>query len=293
MPRSMSADPNRSWRRLPAYALLTAGAVATVLPFVWMVLGSFKTDAEIFRFPPTWLPEQWRFENYTEAMRRAPFARYFLNSAIVAAAGVMANLLLSSMAGYAFARLDFPGKRVLFGAILATIMIPFYVTLIPLFVLVTRIPIFAGPQVRAGPVDGAVRRPFPHAPDPRSAGVDRAPAPGRGVGDPLRHAAFDAAHPASGRHHVARYLLSAGDARSQLRSAPSDDLTIRTRRPPLEEARLPVRTTRDPLTREPMRLLIKTCRFGESASSSPPAPRGRLWMPSATSPTSPAGGSDR
>jgi multiple sugar transport system permease protein len=132
--------------RLIAYGLLTLGAVVTVLPFVWMVMGSFKTDAEIFRFPPTWLPEQWRFENYAEAMRRVPFDRYFLNSAIVAGATVTLTLLLSSMAGYAFARLEFPGKRVLFGVILATIMIPFYVTLIPLFILVTRIPIFAGPE---------------------------------------------------------------------------------------------------------------------------------------------------
>ena len=132
--------------RAAAYFFLLLAAGAAVLPFVWMFLGSFKTDAEILRFPPTWLPVSWRWENYREAMARAPFARYFLNSAGVAAASVAANLLLSSAAGYAFARLEFPGKSVLFGAVLSTILLPFYVTLVPLFLLVVRVPVLAGPQ---------------------------------------------------------------------------------------------------------------------------------------------------
>lgn len=130
--------------RLGLYLVLALGAVAMVVPFVWMLSSSLKTDAEIFRYPPRWIPEVIRWQNYPEAMARAPFARYFLNSGVVAGLATFVGVLLSSMAGYAFARLQFPGKRVLFGLIVATLMIPFYVTLIPLFVFVTRFPLAGG-----------------------------------------------------------------------------------------------------------------------------------------------------
>lgn len=130
--------------RLGLYLILAIGAVAMVVPFVWMVSSSFKTDAEIFRYPPRWIPEVFRWQNYPEALRRAPFARYFLNSGVVAGLGALLGIALSSLAGYAFARLRFPGKRVLFGLVLATLMVPFYVTLIPLFLLVTRFPLAGG-----------------------------------------------------------------------------------------------------------------------------------------------------
>ena len=116
-------------------ALLLAGATM-LLPFLWMVSTSFMTDLEVYRFPPRFLPEGFRWQNYTEALRMQPFARFFLNSAVVAAASVGGQLLFCSMAAYAFARLRFRGRDRLFGLYLATMMIPAIVTIIPAFLLI-------------------------------------------------------------------------------------------------------------------------------------------------------------
>jgi len=117
------------------YLLLTAGAIIMLSPLIWMVLASFKTLPEILSFPPTLLPEQVDLRNYRAVFETIDFVRYFLNSVIVAVLTVGSVLITSSLAGYAFAKFSFPGRDALFIVVLATLMIPFQVRVIPLYVL--------------------------------------------------------------------------------------------------------------------------------------------------------------
>jgi multiple sugar transport system permease protein len=120
------------------YAVLAAGLFLVVIPFIWMVVSSFKPEGEVRAVPPTWWPETVTMENYDRLFTQLDFPTYFLNSAIVALAVTAGNLVFCSMLGYALAKLDFPGKRVLFLIVLGTMMVPFVVTFVPLFVLTTK-----------------------------------------------------------------------------------------------------------------------------------------------------------
>jgi multiple sugar transport system permease protein len=120
------------------YAVLTLGLFVVVVPFVWMLLSSFKPEAEVRRVPPTWWPETFTTGNYDTLLSRLDFPTYLLNSVVVALAVTAGNLVFCSMLGYALAKLDFPGKRALFAIVLGTLMIPGVVTFVPLFVMVTR-----------------------------------------------------------------------------------------------------------------------------------------------------------
>lgn len=117
------------------YLLLIAGAVLMLAPLTWMVLASFKSLPEILAFPPTFLPKSWALTNFRSVFEQADFVRYFVNSVIIAGVTVVSVLLTSSLAGYAFAKFSFPGKNVLFYLVLATLMVPFQVRVIPLYVL--------------------------------------------------------------------------------------------------------------------------------------------------------------
>ncbi len=108
-------------------------------PFVWMLRTSFMLPTDALKFPPIWIPPTFTLENYRNALTIQPFARYLLNSAFIATVIVFTQLLTASMGAYAFARLKFPGREPLFLLYLATMMIPFQVTLIPLFVMVAKI----------------------------------------------------------------------------------------------------------------------------------------------------------
>ncbi|HEX6338334.1 MAG TPA: carbohydrate ABC transporter permease [Jiangellaceae bacterium] len=119
------------------HVLLIGGLLVVITPFVWMVLGSIKTTAELRQSPPTWLPRDPTLGNYVDLFERLDFARYFFNTTLVAGAVTLGNLLFSSMLGYALAKLDFPGKRVLFVLMLGTLMVPAIVTFMPLFVLIS------------------------------------------------------------------------------------------------------------------------------------------------------------
>ncbi|MGI8779360.1 MAG: carbohydrate ABC transporter permease [Solirubrobacteraceae bacterium] len=131
-PEGRIAGGQRPWG---LYILLGIGLVAVVGPFVWMVLGSLKTQGELLASPPTLFPEAPTFDNFTRLFERADFTRFFVNSTLVAVVVTLANLLFCSMAGYALAKLDFFGKRPLFGMAVATLMVPTSVTIVPLFVL--------------------------------------------------------------------------------------------------------------------------------------------------------------
>lgn len=130
--------PGRPGIRLIAYLLLTLGAIPMVLPFIWMSSGAVKPLHETMRIPPTWFPEQVRLLNFVELFRQFPFGRYFANSVIVAAVVVASVLAVSAMAGYAFSKFRFPGRDVLFVMMLASLMVPFQVRMIPLYLMSVR-----------------------------------------------------------------------------------------------------------------------------------------------------------
>jgi multiple sugar transport system permease protein len=129
----------RRQRATWVYVVLAVGLLATLTPFIWMLLGSFKPEAELQRVPPTWWPEAPSLDNYRELFDRLDFPRFFANSALVAVAVTAGNLLFCSMVGYALAKLDFAGKRLLFGLVLGMLMVPGVVTFVPLFVLVSNL----------------------------------------------------------------------------------------------------------------------------------------------------------
>ena len=124
--------------RAVIHAVLLTGALLSFFPFYWMIATSLKTNSEAIAFPPTFIPREFHPENYAIAWAAAPFARYFTNTAIVAVCWVTGVVIVSALAAYAFARMEFAGKNVVFGAMLATMMIPSDVTLIPNFIIVTK-----------------------------------------------------------------------------------------------------------------------------------------------------------
>jgi len=115
-----------------------------LFPLIWMVLSSFKPNYELFLFPPTLIPHEWYVGHYIGSMAVANFYRFLLNSTFVTVTGVLLNLLFCSLAGYGFARLDFPGREILFYLVLATIMVPIQLTIIPLFIIIKNIPLAGG-----------------------------------------------------------------------------------------------------------------------------------------------------
>ncbi len=119
--------------------LLAMGAFITTFPFVWMVTTAFKTLPEAISPTLKLFPEQWQWRNFLDTFDAAPFGQYFLNSFAVGVIVTAAVIITSLMAGYAFARLRFPGRGAIFGIVLATMMIPFEVTLIPNFALIHRL----------------------------------------------------------------------------------------------------------------------------------------------------------
>ena len=126
-----------SWRRFvpsPRHGLLLPLSLLMLTPLLWMLLTSIQTPAESQQFPPVF-PSGIHWQNYTNALNAAPFGRFFLNTALVTGACVLGNLLLCSVAGYAFARFRFFGRDVVFVVILATLMVPFQVVLIPTFII--------------------------------------------------------------------------------------------------------------------------------------------------------------
>lgn len=136
-------------RRALIYIVLIAGALVMVFPFFWMVATSFKDLNEINVSPPTILPTEYHPGNYVEAWNRpeSTLGRYFVNSAIVAVGGTALQMLVSIMAAYAFARMVFPLRNVLFIVVLATLMIPFEVTIIPNFVTIRHLPLLGGNSI--------------------------------------------------------------------------------------------------------------------------------------------------
>jgi multiple sugar transport system permease protein len=121
------------------YAVLIVGAVLMLLPFEWMVVASLMAPNEIMARPLVWLPAIPQLQNYARLAQAIPLGRMYLNSLIVTTAITLGILLSSSLAGYGFAKFQFPGRDVLFLLVLGTLMIPFFVFLIPVFYVVSQL----------------------------------------------------------------------------------------------------------------------------------------------------------
>jgi multiple sugar transport system permease protein len=125
----------RLWVRLLIYLLLCGFGVFMVLPFFWMVMTSFKTLPEAFHMPPKWIPSVFQWQNYPNVLVGFHFVRYSLNTLFRATSVTLIQIFICSLSAYAFARLRFPGRNVLFILYLATLMVPSQVTLVPSFLL--------------------------------------------------------------------------------------------------------------------------------------------------------------
>ena len=129
------------WQDALSYIVLTIAAILVLMPLLWMFSQSLQPIGEGFRLPPSWLPTQWNWDNYLkpfqarEGQFSVPFALFFGNSFKIATLTTIGQLITCSMAGYAFARLRFPGRDILFMVLLAALMVPGQVTIIPIYLM--------------------------------------------------------------------------------------------------------------------------------------------------------------
>ena len=123
----------RLWRVI-LYAIVLVGAIMYAMPFVWMLSTSVKPGYQVFRVPPEWIPDTWSWENYTIPWQNLPFLTYYMNTVTITVTSIIGTLLSASLVAFAFARMRFWGRDVLFLIVLATMMLPNQVTLIPIYV---------------------------------------------------------------------------------------------------------------------------------------------------------------
>lgn len=117
------------------YVVLVLGSVLMIFPFVWMILTSFKTQAEAMAIPPQIFPSAWQLSNFTTALASLPFVNLYVNTGLLIVLRVICAVLFSSMAGYAFAKLEFPCKNLLFGIVLVQMMLPSQIFITPQYLM--------------------------------------------------------------------------------------------------------------------------------------------------------------
>lgn len=126
--------------KIGIHSILIFVSLLSIFPFIWLISTSLKGPAEnIFAYPPSLIPQNFTFENYIGVWKRVNFIAYFLNSMIVAGATVGLNLILSALAGYPLARMQFGGKKFAFFAVLATIMVPFQAIMLPVYLITLKL----------------------------------------------------------------------------------------------------------------------------------------------------------
>jgi len=128
-----------AWKALVAHGVLIALSAVFLLPLVWLVTSSLKTDEQILKFPPEWIPRPLTFANYPKGLAFIPFGRYLLNTTIICLFTVTGTLLSCSLVAYGLARIRWRGRNALFYIILSTMMLPFQVTMVPIFVMFARL----------------------------------------------------------------------------------------------------------------------------------------------------------
>ena len=134
--KSMKASKNVS--TIVTYTALVLGSVTMIFPFLWMLLTSFKTQSEAMAIPPKILPSSWELTNFFTALQSLPFTNLYLNTGLMILLRVICAVVFSSMAGYAFAKLNFPGKNLLFGLVLMQMMLPSQIFIIPQYQMLAK-----------------------------------------------------------------------------------------------------------------------------------------------------------
>lgn len=124
------------------YAVLLALTVVALVPFVWMISSSLKTSIDVFSIPMRWIPQEFHFENYLQIWERVPLATYFKNTAVLAVIVTFMQILTSSFAAYAFAKMNFKGRDVLFMCYIGTIAVPWQVYMVPQFIMMRSIGLY-------------------------------------------------------------------------------------------------------------------------------------------------------
>ncbi|MEJ2459196.1 MAG: carbohydrate ABC transporter permease [Novosphingobium sp.] len=137
--RHRRARASGLFNRLLLWALLAGGAAIMVVPFVWLVRSALMTDNQIFYYPPQWIPNPVAWSNFSEALTAQPFFQYFINTMIIEIFAVSGTTITCAMAGFAFARLRWRGRNIVFGLLLTGVMLPYAVTLIPTFIMWTTV----------------------------------------------------------------------------------------------------------------------------------------------------------
>ena len=126
----------RVLRSMFSHGIVILGSLFVIFPFVWMVTASLKSETEAFTIPPTWIPYEFKWTNYERALfAHVPFGRYFVNTTLITIGVLAGRLITASLVAFAFARMRFFGRNVLFILVLSTMMVPFQVTIIPLFII--------------------------------------------------------------------------------------------------------------------------------------------------------------
>ncbi|MFI2410305.1 carbohydrate ABC transporter permease [Streptomyces sp. NPDC018947] len=131
--------PESRVRKPLLYVVASLGLLVTAAPFLWMALSAFKTKRDLTASPPVWIPSEWTLRNFRDLLDQLDMPQYFLNSVIVAVLVTVCNLLFCSMLGYALAKLDFTGRSKVFGIVLAALMVPANLMVLPLFVLINQL----------------------------------------------------------------------------------------------------------------------------------------------------------
>lgn len=129
---------DRLWR-LFTIAMLVIIAIIMIMPFIWLVTSSLKSQVQIFQYPPQWIPDPIRWENYTEALTYKPFGLYLRNSLIIVILNVIAVVFSASFVAYGFARIRFWGRNFWFGVVMATLFLPYTILIVPQFVMFSRL----------------------------------------------------------------------------------------------------------------------------------------------------------
>lgn len=124
----------RAFRLAIAYMLAVGGAILFLLPLFWMLSSSLKANYQVLEYPPRWFPDPVYWANYPEALTYVPFGRYALNTLGIALLTIVGHVLSCTLVAYGFARLEAPGKKALFVVLLATMMLPYPVTMIPIYI---------------------------------------------------------------------------------------------------------------------------------------------------------------
>ena len=134
-----SRDTAKRNRTIATYAFFIIGSVIMIFPFVWMFLTSFKTVSESMQIPPTILPSSWSLDNFKDAMASLPFGSLYINTALMIFWRVVCAVVFSSMAGYAFAKLNFKGKNILFSLVLIQMMLPSQIFITPQYQMLAKL----------------------------------------------------------------------------------------------------------------------------------------------------------